>query len=78
MSKSKKPLISAEEIRSITGCPMFAAEGLRNIIEIRRNTRAERTCTVEYPDDARMCSRCGYHVDRSSLFCKHCGAKVVE
>ena len=42
------------------------------------NTRAERTCHVEYPDDARMCSICAYHIGLHDLFCSHCGAKVVE
>lgn len=42
------------------------------------NTRAERTCHAEYPDDARMCSICAYHIGLHDLFCSHCGAKVVE
>ena len=38
----------------------------------------QRTCHVEYPDDARMCSICAYHIGLHDLFCRHCGAKVVE
>lgn len=42
------------------------------------NTRAERTCTVDYPNDARMCSECAHYVAPNSRYCSHCGAKVVE
>ena len=42
------------------------------------NTRAERTCRVEYPEDVRMCSECCYYVGPNNLYCAHCGAKVVR
>lgn len=42
------------------------------------NTRYKRTCHVEYPHDARMCSECGYYIGEHHLFCSHCGAEVID
>lgn len=37
----------------------------------------ERTCKVEFPDDMRMCSVCHFYINENSLYCSHCGSKVV-
>lgn len=61
----------------VCGCRTGSSK-YRSAVKSAWNVRAERTCRVEYPDDARMCSECHYYVGPHHLYCPHCGARVVS
>ena len=60
------------------GCELNMAFGSKAEAVAAWNTRAERTCRVEYGPFDYSCSECGARIENESNYCPNCGAKVVE